>query len=134
MGALKTFLVATLAVTATSAAALPHSPAERARTFADCAGRLAALEEHQRLFDGPASERTAGLRATFLDLLDAVTPDAVAYGLPPEDTLNRRVAARADHRGLLSRASFATDPLARAPAAEAASRHIAACTRLIPGA
>ena len=35
---------------------------------------------------------------------------------------------------LLSRASFATDPLARAPAAEAASRHIAACTRLIPGA
>ncbi len=120
--------------TATAAVALPHSPTERARLFADCAGRLLAEEEHLRLSDGAASETAAARRAAFLDLLDAVLPDARQGGLPDRAALHGRVGARAAQAALLSRAAFAADPLARAPARDAAGARIAACLRLLPGA
>ena len=133
MGALQTTLAALAALGATQAAALPHSSVERARLFADCSGWLLALEEHQRLFDGLASEVTADRRAAFLDLLDAVLPDAEAQGLPAGTALSWRVTARAGQAALLTRAAFADDPHARGPAEAAASARIETCLRLLPG-
>jgi hypothetical protein len=133
MGALRTLLAALAAFCATPAAALPHSSVERARVFADCAGWLLALEEHQRLFDGSASEVTADRRAAFLDLLDAVLPDAEAQGLPAGTAMSWRVIARAEQAALLTRATFAADPLARAPAETAAAGRVETCLRMLPG-
>lgn len=134
MGRIRTILIGLVLSAATSAGALPHSPSQQAQVFASCAGRLLALEEHQRLTDGPASEATAVLRNTFLDLLDAVLPDAYAYGMPPGYELQRRVMARAEQRSLLSQAAYATEMAARAPARAAADRHVAVCKALITGA
>jgi hypothetical protein len=133
MGILRTVLAALAALGATHAAALPQSSIERARVFADCAGWLLALEEHQRLFDGPASDVTADRRAAFLDLLEAVLPDAEAKGLPSGTALSWRVMARAGQATLLTRATFAEEPHARAPAEAAASARIETCLRLLPG-
>lgn len=135
MSALRTISVAVVAIfCALSGKALPHTSTDRARVFADCAGWLLAVEEHQRLFDGPASERTAAQRAAFLDLLDAVLPDAEAQGLPAGAALSWRVVARAEQGALLSRAAFADDALARAPARAAATARVDACLRLLPAA
>jgi hypothetical protein len=133
MGDVRTILAALAALCATHAAALPPSSHERARVFADCAGWLLALEEHQRLFDGAASEVTASRRAAFLDLLDAVLPDATAQGLPDGTALSWRVTARAEQAILLTRAAFAEDPLARPASAAAAEARVAGCLRLLPG-
>ncbi len=132
MGGMRTILVALAVSVASQAAALPHAAHERARVFADCAGWLLALEEHQRLFDGAASERTAAHRAAFLDLLGAVLPDAEAQGLPEGAALSWRVTARAEQGALLTRAAFASEPLARAPADVAARSRIAFCIGLLP--
>ena len=134
MRGLRTVLAVGILSLAIPAMAIPVSPTERARVFADCAGRLQALEEHQRLFDGPASERTASLKHTFLDLLAAVLPDARAHGLPKGHTLNLRISARAAQRTLLSTATFAPDPLSRAPAEARAAERIATCKGLLLGA
>ena len=133
MGVLRTFLAALGAFLATHAAALPNSAHERARIFADCAGWLLALEEHQRLFDGPASEVTAVRRAAFLDLLDAVLPVAEEQGLPAGAALSWRVTARAGQASLLTRATFADDLHAQSPAEAAATARIETCLRLLPG-
>jgi hypothetical protein len=139
MGVMKTLLVSLAALLAAPSEALPPAflspaPHDRARVFADCAGWLLALEEHQRLFDGPASERTAAHRAAFLDLLDAVLPDAEAQGLPAGTALSWRVVARAEQGALLSRAAFADDALAREPARATAIARVEACLRLLPSA
>ena len=134
MGGFRTILTGLVLTFATAAGALPHSPSERANLFASCAGRLLALEEHQRLTDGPASEETARLRGIFLDLLDAVLPDAQAYGMPKGYEMQWRVMARAEQRSLLSRAAYASDVSARAPAQTAADRHVAVCKAVITGA
>jgi hypothetical protein len=134
MGALRTLGAALAACVATQSAALPVSSHERARVFADCAGWLLAVEEHQRIFDGPASEATARQRAAFLDLLDAVLPHAEAQGLPPGMAMSWRVTARAEQSALLTRAAFAPDPLARGPALAAAEARVAVCEGLLPGA
>jgi hypothetical protein len=134
MGALRTLGAALAACVATQSAALPVSPHERARVFADCAGWLLAVEEHQRIFDGAASEETARRRAAFLDMLDAVLPHAEAQGLPPGTAMSWRVTARAEQSALLTRAAFATDPRARAPALVAAEAREAACVALLPTA
>jgi hypothetical protein len=134
MGALRTLGAALAALVATQSAALPVSPHERARLFADCAGWLLAVEEHQRIFDGPASEETARRRAEFLDLLDAVLPDAEAQGLPEGTALAWRVTARAEQSALLTRAAFAPDPHARGPALAAAEGRVSVCLGLLPTA
>ncbi len=93
-------------------AALPaFADPDPLRTFAVCAGRLSALMEHQWLTDGPASEATARSREAMLSLVEAV--------LPPEATplaLNWRIEAKVAQAALLSRATFARDPVAAARA------------------
>lgn len=134
MGNLRTSVAALAALFATGAVALPYSPVARAELFATCAGRLAALERHQWLVDGPASEITGGQRAAMVDLLDAVLPDAHAQGLPETQAMAWRVGAMSAMSRLLHDAVFAADPVRAAPARDAASALIAACTGLLPSA
>jgi hypothetical protein len=138
MGAMKTILLSIVVLGASQAAASPPAqlspaPHDRARIFAECAGWLLALEEHQRLFDGARSELTATHRAAFLDLLDAVLPDAEAQGLPAGTAMSWRVVARAEQGALLGRAAFAGDAWAREPARSAATARVDGCLRLLPG-
>ena len=136
MSGLRTLLLGLTAAAslAQGAQAVPASPSERAHLFATCTGRLSALEEHQWLFDGAASEATRRQKDALAALLDAVLPDAEAAGLPRHQPLAWRVAAKAAQAALLQDAAFATDPLRRDPSRRAADDHVADCLRLILGA
>lgn len=118
---------------ATSAAAFPVSPAERAQAFATCAGRYSALVEHQRLFDGVLSEQTVERRNTFVLLLESVLPHALEYGLPDTQAMAWRVEAKAQHQRLLSNAVFGIVPERARPARAAAEDHLARCDALLLG-
>lgn len=114
--------------------AFPSSPSEQLRVFATCAGRLSALEEHQRLFDGPASEKTAAQKRLFDDVISALIDDAVAYGMPRPQALNWQVQAKMAHAMLRQQATFGTSPT-RTEAAERVLRvEIEACNGLLLGA
>lgn len=114
--------------------AFPSSPSEQLRVFATCAGRLSALEEHQRLFDGPASEKTAAQKRLFDDVISALIDDAVAYGMPRPQALNWQVQAKMAHAMLRQQVTFGTSPT-RADAAERVLRvEIEACNGLLLGA
>ena len=113
------------------ASGAPFTPLDQARAFADCAGRLAALTEHQWMFDGPASEGTARRRDQFVALLEAIAPD-----LAPQDTaqiMEWRVAAKAAQRAVLDLSAFAPDSRQRARTTAAATRVIGTCDRMIVG-
>jgi hypothetical protein len=113
------------------AAAAPLTPQEQAQAFADCAGRMTALTEHQWMFDGPASEATARRRDQFADLLDALAPD-----LGPQSAariMEWRVAARAAQRTLLDLSAFSADPRQRQRADALAKGYVTTCDRLIVG-
>ncbi|MEO0991453.1 MAG: hypothetical protein AAFX00_10940 [Pseudomonadota bacterium] len=133
MGRIKSASVLIL-FAALPALALPVSPSERALLFADCTGRLSALEAHQWMTNGIESERTGRQRNAFADLLDAVLPDAVAHGMPAHMALSRRIHAKAAHAALLNASKFAGDPDRRTTAAKAAETYRLACLDLIPGA
>jgi hypothetical protein len=93
-----------------------------ARDFALCAGRYSALVEHQWLVDGPASESSARMRDTFVDLAGAVAgPEGAA------EVLNWRIEAKVAHGALLSRAWLARDSLAENRSAQL----LLACADLI---
>ncbi|MEL6701000.1 MAG: hypothetical protein AAFO58_04885, partial [Pseudomonadota bacterium] len=87
----------------------PRSPSERVQVFAMCAGRYSALEEHQRFFDGAASEQAGSIRAEFESLIDAAMPDAVDWGMPQRMALDWRVTAKAAQAQLLHSGTFATN-------------------------
>lgn len=118
---------------ANSATALPFSPSQRAELFANCAGRLAALEEHQRMFDGSASERTRQIVNRFEALLEAVMPDAIDYGMPGRQVWSWRVNAKQAQSLLLSRATFSQDHRLLQRSKQASERYIAECESLVLG-
>lgn len=92
------------------------------RTFSVCAGRLSAVMEHQWLTDGPASEGTARSRAAMLSLVESV--------LPPDQApraLHWQIEAKVAQAALLTRATFAGDPVA----ARRADQLVAECLGLI---
>jgi len=115
------------------AMALPSSPAERARIFADCAGRFAALSMHASFFDGAASEAADVRYHLFLDLLEAVREDAANDGIPDRRLLHWRVEAKAAQAALLHRATFYRDPTVSDTSKQAAETHISHCERLLLG-
>jgi hypothetical protein len=133
MGSLRTLPAAALALWLCPAEvpAAGGSGAERARLFADCAGRYSALAEHRMLFDGPASEAALARRDSFVALLDAVLPDAA--GVDAVLAMHWRVAAKAAQRRLLSTGRFDRRPAHSRPALERADGLIAGCDRLILG-
>jgi hypothetical protein len=134
MRTLAGILLAVLAspVAATSPAAvdrLPDTPHAQVRLFATCAGRMSALMEHQRLFDGPASEATRALRDAFVELAEA----AGVEGLATHQAMAWRVEAKAAAAGLLTQAAFGPANR-RAAAGRTAAARIAECRGLLPAA
>ena len=113
------------------APALPFAPVEQVRLFAICAGRYSALAEHQALFDGGASEAAGARRDLFVELLEAVLPDAPA--LRGETALAWRVAAKHAQAVLLRRASFLDDRAAAERSRQAAEYHFAECRASVLG-
>lgn len=103
MGSMKTLLVATALASALNGP-LQALENNALQTFATCAGRLSAVMEHQWMFDGPASERTAVHRAHLLDLVAAV--------MEPEhapDVLQWRISGKQAQAVLLARSVFNSD-------------------------
>lgn len=64
--------------------------------------------EHQWLVDGPASEATARSREAMLALVDAVAPQGQAARV-----MGWRIEAKAAQAGLLTRATFGLDRVAK---------------------
>lgn len=95
--------------------------------FADCAGRLSALREHQWLIDPPASDQTT---AEFLAMADLV--EAAVAGNPAR-VMHLRLEAKAAQRGLLMQASFGADPALSAAAARQADLLVSGCRSLLVG-
>ncbi|KAJ55735.1 hypothetical protein ACMU_13695 [Actibacterium mucosum KCTC 23349] len=115
---------------ATGAYALPNTPSERLRAFADCAGRFSALEEHQRLFDGPLSAQTARQVQFLNDLIAAMLPDAQETG---REVLSWRIDAKFAQAALLQQAVFGTDNRRANRAQVLATQYIQGCRSLLPG-
>ena len=63
--------------------AFPISPGQRAQAFAYCAGAYLAVAEHRGSLDGTVQDHALDRRALFADMLEAVTPDAIAFGTSP---------------------------------------------------
>lgn len=136
MSSLKTFVGAPLIaiLVAGPAVALPSSTQDRIQTFAYCAGRISALEEQQRLFDGPASERTAARLRDFETLIAALLPYARDEGIDGPQILNWRIDAKMAQAQLLQTAVFGTDEDRARHARDLADSYIATCQQLLLGA
>lgn len=127
---MKTFLLC-LVIAAQGASAAPQSPSERVQLFATCAGRFSALAEHQRLVDGPASEEADARRRAFDDLLSAVMPDALDWGMPGEMALNWRLTAKHAQAQLLSKSAFQSDARVAEISRQAADAFLRECDRWV---
>lgn len=135
MSGLKTFAAAmALLVPAPAGQAATTEATERARLFADCAGRFLAVAEHEAMFDGTAADEAMARRDGFVDLLDAVLPDALGDGLAPSRVRSWRAEARATQRALLAAGEFNMHRDRAAAARDTAAAYVAVCTRLLLGA
>ena len=113
--------------------AFPISPGQRAQAFAYCAGAYLAVAEHRGSLDGTVQDHALDRRALFADMLEAVTPDAIAFGTPPGQITALRVQARAELRRLLAMSEFNMTPERARPARQAAEQTIARCNALLLG-
>lgn len=110
---------------------IPRSPSARLELFETCAGRLSALIAHQWLIDPAASDATAALRDEFDALIEAVLPDALAWGVPRHMAMHWRVSAKAAQADLLAAAAFSLDPVRAARARRAADARLGDCHGLL---
>ena len=137
MGKLKTLALAMALAILTCGPSMadgfPISVGQRASAFALCTGAYTAVAEHSAMFDSEATELAAKRRADFAQLLDAVHPHALAYGLRKVDITATRVQARADMRTLLSAAKFSQEHERAVPAQAAIEARLAHCDRLLLG-
>ncbi|MCU0909031.1 MAG: hypothetical protein MUF73_16695 [Rhodobacteraceae bacterium] len=124
-------LLASFASPARAGDGLPDAPRDLLRLFATCTGRLSALMEHQRLFDGPGSEVTARLRDDLADLAGALA--GAVPDLPDHQAMAWRVEAKAAAAGLFAQGAFGQADR-RAQAQEMAAARVAECRALLPNA
>jgi len=82
--------------------------------------------EFQWLFDGDASEQTKRQRASVVDILEAMTPDARG-----REILSWRIEAKQAQAVLLSRGTFDQDPRGARIANILALRRIDECRSLL---
>ena len=126
---MKTFasiLAVSLGLTASNLSAAGSN--DQLRTFATCAGRLSAVMEFQWLLGGDVATRTEQQRAAVVELIGAI--------MTPEEgrtVLHWRVSAKHAQYALLSRATFSSDPVDAAWAADLAERRAMECTALLLG-
>lgn len=109
----------------------PANPKEQVRVFATCSGRLSAMMEHQWIKDGPAADRTKARRDLFVDMIDAVLPDAT--DLEPRRVFHWRLRAKAAHSALLQDTVFSTDMRRVREAERLAQMHISQCEAILLG-
>jgi hypothetical protein len=121
-------LLAAMFPLAAGADDLGLAPPDQLRFFATCAGRLSAQMEHQWMFDGPASEVTAGQSQAVVALLDAITAPAER-----RTAMGWRITAKVAHRALLSASRFDTDPRRATAAARQAEAMVRPCTTMLLG-
>lgn len=124
MGGLKT-LFAALSLAAATAGPL-RAGQDMHWTFADCAGRLSALMEHQWLMGDPRADQTKAQRAAMIGLMEATMP-------PHEgrEVLARRIEAKQAQAVLLTRATFNRDSADADWALRRAEMQISACVGLL---
>lgn len=116
------------------AAAMPEDPIELVRGFATCAGRYSAEYEGGQLLTGIDIDESEALRDAFVELVEAVLPDADLGPNPAAIAMSWRIEAKVAHGALLARATYqSTSPHADL-ALQAASRHMEQCSRLLLGA
>jgi hypothetical protein len=126
-------LIAGASASSGQAMPLPASPSQRLELFETCAGRLSAMVEHQWLVDPAASDETEALRNQFDMVIDAVLPDALDWGTPPEMAMHWRITAKVAQAQLLSTATFGTDPARAARARAIARARTAECGGILIG-
>jgi hypothetical protein len=80
----------------------PRLAVERALAFAACAGRYAAEVEHAWLLRPGDSDDPESRRDAFVALLDAVAPDAIHDGVPPQLLMATRIEEKAAQAMLLT--------------------------------
>lgn len=102
------------------------SEAEQLHIFANCAGRLSALMEHQWNNDTSRANETAAQRATMVELVHAIMPADAG-----RDVLSIQVNAKAAYAQLLRRASSNPDPEDAAWAARRAAALVQDCTDML---
>ena len=100
-----------------------NTPDGQLKTFANCAGRLTAQLEYQWLHQIAGSDQTQRQRAEIVMILETMISEDRG-----REVLGWRTDARAAQRGLLERASFATDPADAAWAAQQAESYLLECT------
>ncbi|WP_147124478.1 hypothetical protein [Shimia ponticola] len=134
MGGLRIILFLLLgSSTMAQAQGVPWSPSERVQLFATCAGRYSALAEHQRFFDGSASERAEAMQEIFEELIDATLPAAMDWGMPGRQALDWRITAKMATASLLNSANFGTNTRRREIDGAAAEAYLDECQRLVLG-
>ena len=123
--------VMTGACLVSAAFALPHSPSARAEIFAKCSGDLGALATFRRNHVGGDHREPKELQNTFDMLLEAVLPDAVAYGMPEHQAANWRFNAYVSHNDLLNSVAYSMDERRKDLSRKASEARIEACRSLV---
>ena len=112
--------------------AMPREPAEQAQVFATCAGRYAALAEHEWMRGADGTDAQAH-RQLFRDLLNAVADDARADGVPPSHLVRTRAGAWQAQAQLLQQGFYHVDRHRAAMALAQARRQMRLCETLLLG-
>jgi hypothetical protein len=125
------WLLAALALSAAPLrAAVAGDTAQLAENYAVCAGRLAALTEHNWLMQDPAADAIAFRRDWTIALFEATS--AAIPGDKAQRALSiSRHRARREHKKLLDTASFNQDPRRARLALATALRHLRPCHELL---
>ena len=134
MGGLKTYPAASLLVLWQASFAFAGNPVlnDLPRTFAECAGRYAALTEFLwRFGESPALQTATRRRNDFTDLLNAAEPDLSAPAA--RSALYLRIEVKASHSALLAAYDYSRTPDQRRQAEIRSDGLLAPCDSLLPG-
>jgi cytochrome c556 len=127
----RTFTIALIVTAQQAVAAMPMSPSQRAQTFAQCSGRLAALAMYQ---DVISDERPVDVRVVQNDfdaLLEATLPAAIDFGMPESVAAQAKFDAWTAQSDLINTARFSQDDLRATTAKRASDGFIASCLDLV---
>lgn len=102
------------------------------REFAACAGRYSAQMEWRWLMSAEGADASAANRAYFVDLIDAVMPDALEDGVDPRDVLAWRIEAKHAQAKLMNVMTFSVEADVATPAAQSAAHYLSYCDAMLP--
>ncbi len=100
--------------------------------FAACAGRHAAQMEWTWLTQEGNADLNHNRRAAFVDLIEALLPEAEAAGVSSRTILSWRIAAKSAQAQLLRRTLADRNAAHRVGASALARQHLAQCDDYLP--